>query len=125
VLETAEQALLGAADRLRRALDAEPHAHADAEAEYASDMLAVCARNLVREIEASRRSIPERCLPTGWDDDLVDGTPDNPSWPGHRVFACGRCGEPFGTNCEAGTIACVECEARLCSGCGRWEGEVI
>lgn len=87
----------------------------------AGDQMELAAREVVREVEARKPEL----RPDGWDDNPVDGIPDDPSWLRHRQFTCGRCGETWGTNCQAGTITCPECEARLCSGCGRWEGEVI
>lgn len=39
-----------------------------------------------------------------------------------RDFKCGACGAEFGSNCSPGDISCTECDARLCSRCGNWEG---
>jgi hypothetical protein len=90
-----------------------PEGHADAE--LADERVALAARELVRHVEASGS------YPAGWDDSPVNGVPDDPSWPAHRVMACGRCGTRFGTNCQPGDIECTDCEARLCSSCWHWE----
>ena len=55
------QNLIWAVGRYQRAEAAEPHAHADAE--YAAELVALAARDLVRDTEANHR---ERGAPTGW-----------------------------------------------------------
>jgi hypothetical protein len=60
-----EGRLIAAVHRLERAEDAEPHANADAEAEYAGELVALAARALVRQVEASDSR------PVGWDDEPV------------------------------------------------------
>jgi hypothetical protein len=40
-----------------------------------------------------------------------------------KDYICGLCGEEFRSNCDAGDIACVNCEARLCPCCGAWFDE--
>jgi NTP pyrophosphatase (non-canonical NTP hydrolase) len=62
--------LTAAVERLRRAEAAEPHADAGAEAGYASDLVALAARDLVRRIERG-----QEYRPAGWDDggDPPDG----------------------------------------------------
>jgi hypothetical protein len=42
---------------------------------------------------------------------------------GLKDYCCGLCGEEFRSNCDAGDIACVECDARLCPCCGAWFSE--
>jgi hypothetical protein len=109
--------LFAAVDRAKRAEAAEPHAHADDEAEYATELVALAARDVVREVEAGNLS-----KPVGWDDDPVHGKPDDPNWAAHREHTCGKCGETFGSNFQPGEVDCPECDARLCSSCGHWEG---
>jgi len=117
---TPEQALVDAVERLRRAEEAEPHADADAEAEYASEMVALAALALVRHLE---RFPAEQ--PLGWHDDPVTGPIREPgTGGGMRDYTCGACGSEFGSNCDPGDVACTECEARLCSLCGHWESAI-
>jgi hypothetical protein len=54
--------LIEAVQRYLRAMDAEPHASADAEAEYAGEMVALAARDLVRQVDES----PSDQRPVGW-----------------------------------------------------------
>lgn len=113
------QALIAAVGRYQRAEASEPHAHADAEAEYSAELVQLAARDLVRETEANAR---EHGHPVGWDDSPVHGVPDEPTWAAHREHCCGGCGEVFGSNCAPGEIRCPACEARLCASCGHWQG---
>lgn len=115
-----EAKLIAAALRVQRALAAEDHADADAGAGYASDLLAIAARELVREVEAA----PAERRPAGWDGSSVHGQPDE-KWVSHRVFTCGDCGTEFGSNCHPGDVTCAECGAALCANCGHWEPEVL
>lgn len=116
------QALIAAVSRYQRAEASDPHAHADAEAEYSAELVQLAARDLVREVEANAR---EHGHPVGWDDNPVHGEADRRSWPEHREHRCGKCGEVFGSNCSPGDIQCPACEARLCASCGHWQEEVL
>ena len=58
-----EARLASAIHRLERAMAAEEGPHADAEAEYASDLVALAARDLVHEVDDA----PHGRRPVGWD----------------------------------------------------------
>jgi hypothetical protein len=77
--------LVAAVDRLLRAEAAEPHADADAEAEYASDLVALAARELVRHVERLDRR------PVGWEDtDASSPVPQLPEGEYARVEIMGH-----------------------------------
>ena len=55
-------------------MDAEPHADADAEAEYAGELVALAARELTRQVDG----LPHDQQPTGW---LTDDAPSEAMLP--------------------------------------------
>lgn len=92
-------ALVAAADRLQRANAAEPHADADAEAEYASDLVALAARDLVRHVERS----PEH-RPVGWDDSAATPLDEEfpATWMGGHALVIEFSDEWFNAHCQCG-----------------------
>jgi len=113
---SAHQKLLVATARYCRALEADPTADGTSEAQLAGDLMELAAREVVREVE--RRDPGQR--PAGWEDGLITGAPE-PGSPRFRGYTCGRCGAEWTTNCDQRDVQCVECDARLCASCGRWE----
>jgi hypothetical protein len=92
--------LAAAMERLQRAENAEPHADADAEAEYASELTALAARDLVRYIERS----PER-RPVGWDDGAAAAPVDEEfpaTWAGGHALVIEFGDEEFLARCQCG-----------------------